>query len=121
MFEAMATLVGYIRAGKLRALAVSPATRSPVLPDVPSLGEFVPGYDTSVWFGIGAPRRTPDEILALLNRAINAGLDDPVLKARIGELGGAPLTGAATEFGKLFVEDTERWAKVIKAAGIKGE
>ncbi len=121
MFEAMATLVGYIHAGKLRALAVTPAKRSPVLPDVPTVGEFVPGYESSVWFGIGAPQQTPGEIIARLNKAINAGLTDPALARRIGELGGMPLTGDAAAFGKLFVQDTERWAKVIKAAGIKGE
>jgi tripartite-type tricarboxylate transporter receptor subunit TctC len=119
MFESMASLVGYIHAGKLRALAVTPATRAKVLPDVPTVGEFVPGYEASVWFGIGAPSRTPAEIVALVNKEINAGLNDHALNARLGELGATALTGPATEFAKLFVEDTERWANVIKATGLK--
>jgi tripartite-type tricarboxylate transporter receptor subunit TctC len=119
MFESMPTLVGYVHAGKLRALAVTPAARSPVFPDVPSIGEFVPGYDASTWFGIGAPRQTPAEIVELLNKEINAGLNDPALRARLGDLGGTALTGSSAEFGKLIAEDTEKWAKVIAAAGIK--
>jgi tripartite-type tricarboxylate transporter receptor subunit TctC len=121
MFEAMPTLVGYIRSGKLRALAVTPATRSPVFPDVPTVGEFLPGYEASVWFGIGAPSRTPAEIVERLNREINAGLTDPTLSARIGQLGGRALTGSPAEFKRLFVADSEKWAKVIQAGNIRPE
>jgi tripartite-type tricarboxylate transporter receptor subunit TctC len=121
MFEAMLTLVGYVRAGKLRALAVTPATRSEVLPDIPTVAEFVPGYEASVWFGIGAPKQTPAEIVERLNKAINAGINDPTLNARLGELGALALAGSTTEFGKLFVDDTEKWASVIRTANIKPE
>jgi tripartite-type tricarboxylate transporter receptor subunit TctC len=121
MFEAMSSLVGYIQAGKLRALAVTPAKRSPTFPDLPSIGEFLPGYEASVWFGIGAPKQTPRDIVDLLNKEINAGLNDPALRARLDELGVMALTGSPTDFEKLFVGDTEKWAKVIKAANLKPE
>ncbi len=121
MFEAMPTLVGYIRSGKLRALAVTPAMRSPVFPEIPTVGEFLPGYEASVWFGIAAPKKTPVEIIDRLNKEINGGLNDPALHARLGELGGTALTGNAAAFEKLFVEDTRKWAKVIKMANIKQE
>ena len=121
MFEAMATLVEYIKAGKLKALAVTLPTRSPVFPDVPSIAEFLPGYDAAVWFGVGAPKKTPREIVDLLNKEINAGLADPTLSARITDLGGNVLKGPPSEFEKHFVGDTEKWAKVIKAANIKPE
>jgi tripartite-type tricarboxylate transporter receptor subunit TctC len=121
MFEAMPTLVGYIRAGKLRALAVTPAKRSPVFPDIPTVGEFLPGYEASVWFGLAARKQTPVAIIERLNKEINAGLNDPALKARLGDVGGTALTGSSAEFEKLFVADTQKWAKVIKAADIKQE
>lgn len=121
MFEAMTDLVGYIQTGKLRALAVTPTKRSPVFPDLPAVGEFLSGYDASAWFGIAAPKQTPVELIELLNREINAGLDNPTLKARIAEFGGIPLTGTSADFEKLFVRDTEKWAKVMKAANIKAE
>jgi tripartite-type tricarboxylate transporter receptor subunit TctC len=121
MFEAMSSLVGYIQAGKLRALAVTPAKRSPTFPDLPSIGEFLPGYEASVWFGIGAPKQTPKDIVDLLNKEINAGLNDPALRARLDELGVMALTGSPLDFEKLFVGDTEKWAKVIKAANLKPE
>jgi tripartite-type tricarboxylate transporter receptor subunit TctC len=121
MFEAITTLVGYIRDGKLRALAVTLPQRSPIFPDVPSVGEFLPGYDAAVWFGIGAPKKTPAEIVARLNAEINAGLTDPTINARLNELGGSVLTGPPAEFAKRFTGDTEKWAKVIKAANIKPE
>ncbi len=121
MFEAMSSLVGYIQAGKLRALAVTPAKRSPTFPDLPSIGEFLPGYEASVWFGIGAPKQTPKDIVDLLNKEINAGLNDPALRARLDELGVMALTGSPVDFEKLFVGDTEKWAKVIKAANLKPE
>jgi tripartite-type tricarboxylate transporter receptor subunit TctC len=121
MFEAMPTLVGYIQSGKLRALAVSLPARSPVFPGLPTIAESVPGYDANVWFGIAASRRTPAEIVARLNEAINAGLRDSVLSKRLSEVGGEPLTGSPAEFEKRFVADTEKWASVIRAAGIKPE
>jgi tripartite-type tricarboxylate transporter receptor subunit TctC len=121
MFEGMPTLVEHIRAGKLRALAVTPATRSPVLPGVPTVSEFLPGYEASVWFGVGAPRNTPADIVETLNREVNAGLADPRLNARLGELGGTALAGAAAEFGKLIAEDTEKWGKVVRAANMRPE
>ena len=121
MFEAISTLVAYIQSGKLKALAVTTPKRSSVLPDVPSVGEFLPGYDAAVWFGIGAPKKTPAEIVDRLNKEINAGLTDPTIGARIAELGGIALTGPPSEFEKHFVGDTEKWAKVIKAANIKPE
>jgi tripartite-type tricarboxylate transporter receptor subunit TctC len=121
MFEAMATLVEYIKSGKLKALAVTLPTRSPIFPDLPSIAEFLPGYDAAVWFGVGAPKQTPKEIVELLNKEINAGLADPTLGARITDLGGNVLAGPPSEFEKHFVGDTEKWAKVIKAANIKPE
>ena len=121
MFEAMPTLVGYIQSGKLRALGVSTATRSPVFPDLPTIGEFVPGYESSVWFGIAARRQTPVEIVELLNKQINAGLSDPALNARLGEFGGTALKGTPAEFERLFVGDAQKWAKVMRAANIKPE
>jgi tripartite-type tricarboxylate transporter receptor subunit TctC len=121
MFEAMNDLVGYIQAGKLRALAVTPAKRSPVFPDLPAVGEFLPGYEASVWFGIAAPKKTSADIVERLSKEINAGLNDPTLKKRLDEGGGTPLTGSSADFEKLFVGDTEKWAKVIKVANIKPE
>jgi tripartite-type tricarboxylate transporter receptor subunit TctC len=121
MFEGILSLVEHIRAGRLRPLAVTPATRSPLLPNVPTVGEFLPGYEASVWFGIGAPRNTPAEIVAKLNKEINAGLADPQLKARIDELGGVALAISPDEFGRLFAEDTEKWGKVVRAANIRSD
>jgi tripartite-type tricarboxylate transporter receptor subunit TctC len=121
LFEAMSSLVGYIQTGKLRALAVTPAKRSPTFPDLPSIGEFLPGYEASVWFGIGAPKQTPRDIVDLLNKEINAGLNEPTLRARLDELGVMVLTGSPADFEKLFAGDTEKWAKVIKAANLKPE
>jgi tripartite-type tricarboxylate transporter receptor subunit TctC len=121
MFEAMPTLVGYIKSGKLRALGVSTATRSPVFPDLPSIGEFLPGYEASVWFGIAARRQTPADIVELLNKAINAGLSDATLSARLADIGGTPLKGSSTDFEKLFVADSEKWSRVMRIANIKSE
>ena len=121
MFATTVESIGYIRAGRLRALAVTTATRSEELPDVPTVAEFVPGYEASGWFGIGAPKNTPVEIIQTLNRAINAGLSDPKMKARLADLGGTVLPGSPTDFGKLIADETEKWAKVIKSAGIKAE
>jgi tripartite-type tricarboxylate transporter receptor subunit TctC len=119
MFEAMPTLVGYIRSGKLRALAVGSAARSSVFPEIATVGEFLPGYEANVWFGIGAPRQTPPDIVERLNREINAGLNDPALRGKLTQFGGTPLTGSSAEFEKLFVKDTEKWAKVVQAAAVK--
>ena len=121
MFASMPSSLGYIRGGQLRALAVSTATRSHVLPDLPTIGEFLPGFEASVFYGIGAPKDTPPEIVETLNKAINAGLSDPGLKARLTDLGGAELPGSPADFGKLIVDETEKWAKVIKFANIKAE
>jgi tripartite-type tricarboxylate transporter receptor subunit TctC len=109
----------YIATGKLRALAVTTATRAQVLPDLPPVGDFVPGYETSQWYGMCAPVKTPVEIVGKLNREINAGIADPGMKARLAALGGDPLPGTPAEFGKLIVEETEKWAKVVQAAGLK--
>jgi tripartite-type tricarboxylate transporter receptor subunit TctC len=121
MFASMPSSLGYIRGAQLRALAVSTATRSHVLPDLPTVGEFLPGFEASVFYGIGAPRNTPPEIVERLNKEINAGLVDPDLKARLTDLGGAELPGSSADFGKLIVDETEKWAKVIKFANIKAE
>jgi tripartite-type tricarboxylate transporter receptor subunit TctC len=121
MFASMPSSLGYIRGAQLRALAVSTATRSHVLPDLPTVGEFLPGFEASVFYGIGAPRNTPPEIVERLNKEINAGLMDPDLKARLTDLGGAELPGSSADFGKLIVDETEKWAKVIKFANIKAE
>jgi tripartite-type tricarboxylate transporter receptor subunit TctC len=121
MFEAMPSLVGYIQSGKLRALGVSTVTRSPIFPEIPAISEFVPGYEASVWFGIAARRQTPAEIIELLNKEINAGLADPALNARLSEFGGTALKGGPGEFERLFVEDTKKWTKVIRAANLRPE
>jgi tripartite-type tricarboxylate transporter receptor subunit TctC len=118
-FDAMPTTIEYARAGKLRALAVTTATRSPGLADVPSVAEFVPGYDASSWHGIGAPRNTPAEVVERLNTEINAGLADPMLKERLASLGGTVTPGTPADFGKFLAEETEKWAKVVKFAGLK--
>ena len=121
MFATMPSSIEYIRAGKLRALAVATATRSEALPDVPTVGEFVPGYEASSWSGVGAPKATPAEIVDKLNKEVNAALDDPKMKARLADLGGVALQGSPADFGKLIADETEKWAKVIKFAGIKSE
>ena len=113
--------IEHIRAGKLRALAVTTATRSEALPDIPTVGEFVPGYEASAWYGIGAPKNTPAEIIDKLNKEINAALADPKMKARLADLGGTVLAGSPADFGKLIADETEKWGKVIRAANIKPE
>jgi tripartite-type tricarboxylate transporter receptor subunit TctC len=120
-FANMASSIEHVRAGKLRALAVTTATRSQSLPDVPTVNEFVPGYEASTWFGVGAPKATPAEIVQKLNKEINASLDDPKLQARLADLGSTPLVGSPADFGKLITEETEKWGKVIRAANIKPE
>jgi tripartite-type tricarboxylate transporter receptor subunit TctC len=111
----------YVATGKLRALAVTTATRAQVLPDVPPVSDFVPGYETSQWYGMCAPGRTPAEIIGKLNQEINAAIADPGMKARLAAIGGEPLPGTPAEFGKLISDETEKWAKVVQAAGLKPE
>ena len=121
-FGAVPASIEFVRTGKVRALALTAATRSDALPDVPTVADFVPGYEASAWLGIGAPRNTPAHIVEMLNQAVNAGLADPKLKARLADLGGTALSGGSTtDFGKLIADETEKWAKVIKFAGIKPE
>jgi tripartite-type tricarboxylate transporter receptor subunit TctC len=121
MFDNLPPSIEHIRAGKLRALAVTTATRSPALPDLPTVGDFVPGFEASVWQGIGVPRNTPPEIIDKLNKEINAALADPRMKARLAELGGTVLAGSPAGFAKLIADETEKWGKVIKFAGIKAD
>ena len=121
MFLSPAALIEYIRSGRLRALAVTTTTRWEGLPDIPTAGEFVPGYETSIVLGVGVPKATPVEIIDKLNREINAALADPKIKARLAVLGGTPLAGSPADFAKLIAEETEKWGKVIKFAGIKPE
>jgi tripartite-type tricarboxylate transporter receptor subunit TctC len=121
MFDTIATSVEHVRAGTLRPLAVTSAVRSEVLPDVPTVGDFVPGYEGVGWQGVGAPRNTPPEIVDLLNKEINAGLADPRMKARIADLGGTVFESSPADFGAFMAAYTEKWAKVIKFAGIKAE
>jgi tripartite-type tricarboxylate transporter receptor subunit TctC len=121
MFDPLPSSIAYIKAGKLRALAVTTAMRSEALPDIPSVGEFLPGYEASTWFGLCAPKNTPADIVDRLNKKVNAGLTDLKLKAQLTDLGGTALVGSPSEFGKLIAEDIEKWAKVIKFASIKPE
>jgi tripartite-type tricarboxylate transporter receptor subunit TctC len=121
LFGALTSSIEYIRAGKLRALAVTTTARSEALPDLPTIGEFLPGYEASQWYGIGAPKNTPAEIVDRLNKEINAALADPKIKARLADLGGTPLVGSPADFGKLIAEETEKWGKVIRAANIKAD
>jgi tripartite-type tricarboxylate transporter receptor subunit TctC len=121
MFPSMPSSIQHIRGGKLRALAVTTASRSELLPDVPAVSEFVRGYDASTWYGVGVPRKTPTEIVDQLNREINAALTDPALKARFADLGGELVSMSPTDFGKFVAEETEKWAKVVKLAGIKAD
>ena len=121
MFDNMPSIIGHIRGGALRALAVTTAARSPELPDVPTVAETVPGYEASALFGMGAPKKTPPEIIAKLNREINAVLADPEVRKRLVELGGEPLIATPEEFGAMIAAETEKWEKVVKFADIKVE
>ena len=121
VFGPTSQLLEFIRSGKLRALAVTSATRQAALPDIPAVGEFVPGFEASVWYGMGAPKNTSAAIVDKLNQEINAALADPKMKARLADLGDTVLTGSPADFGKLIVEDIDKWAKVIREARIKPE
>jgi tripartite-type tricarboxylate transporter receptor subunit TctC len=121
MFDVVISSIGHIRAGKLRPLGVTTTTRLEVLPDVPPISDFLPGYEASSWDGIGAPANTPLEIVGILNKQVNAALADPTFKARLADLGAEPFAGSPAKFGKFIVDYTEKWGKVIRAAGIKAE
>jgi len=120
-FASTPSSIEYIRAGKLRALAVTTMSRAEALPDIPTVGEFVPGYEATAWYGIGAPRNTPIEIVEKLNKEINAALADPNMKKRLTDLGGTVFAGSPADFSKLIADETEKWAKVIQAGNIKAE
>jgi tripartite-type tricarboxylate transporter receptor subunit TctC len=119
MFDNVPTSIEFIRAGKLRALAVTTATRSEVLPDLPTVADFVPGYEASAWYGVGVPKGTPDDIIDKLNKEINAILAEPKAKARLADLGASLLAGSPADFGKLVADETEKWGKVVKFSGAK--
>ena len=121
MFDNVPTSIEFIKAGKLRPLAVTTATRSDALPDVPTIAETVPGYEASVWYGIAAPRNTPAEVITALNEAFTAALADRKLQARIAELGGTPMPMSPVEFGKLVADETEKWGAVVRSAGLSVE
>jgi tripartite-type tricarboxylate transporter receptor subunit TctC len=121
IFSSMPTAIEYIKAGRLRALAVTSAKRSEALPDLPTVADFLPGYEASGWYGVGAPKNTRAEIVERLNKEINAALADPQMKARLADLGNVPMPMTPTEFGRFIAEETERWGKVIRAANIKPE
>jgi tripartite-type tricarboxylate transporter receptor subunit TctC len=120
-FLTVPTSIEHIRTGKLRALAVTAATRSDALPDIPTVGEFVPGYESTTWYGVGVPKSTPAEVVDKLNKEINASLADPTMKARFADLGGTVIAGSPADFAKLIADDTEKWGNVIRAANIKPE
>jgi len=119
LFPSLGSSIEYVKAGKVRAFAVTGATRSDALPDLPTVAETLPGYEASSFYGIGAPRHTPAEIVEVLNKAVNTGLADPKLKARLADLGSVPMPGSPAAFGKLIADETEKWGRVIKFAGIK--
>ena len=121
MFDTVSGSIGHITAGKLRPLGVTTAERSEALPDIPTVGDFVPGYEASTFHGMGAPRNTPPEIIDKLNKEINAGLADPKIKARLADLGGTPLVGSPADFSKLIADETEKWGNVIRALNIKAD
>jgi tripartite-type tricarboxylate transporter receptor subunit TctC len=120
-FGSVPSSIEHITTGKLRALAVTSVTRLELLPSIPTVGDFLPGYEASLWVGIGAPKETPLEIVNKLNGEINAALADPKMKARLADLGGTPLLGSPADFGKLIAEETEKWGKVVKFSGAKAD
>jgi tripartite-type tricarboxylate transporter receptor subunit TctC len=119
MFADTPSSIEHVRSGKLRALAVTTAERSEILPGVPTVGEFLPGFEASNWFGVAAPRNTPPEIIDKLNKEINVALAEPDIKARLADLGAAPLAGSPADFGRFIAAEAEKWSKVIRAANIK--
>jgi tripartite-type tricarboxylate transporter receptor subunit TctC len=121
MFDNLPASLEFIKAGKLRPLAVTTTARSPVVPDLPTVADFVPGYEASAWYGLVGPKGTPPEVVATLNKAINAMLADPAAKRRFVDLGASLLPGSAADFGNLIADETEKWGKVIRFAGIKPE
>jgi tripartite-type tricarboxylate transporter receptor subunit TctC len=121
VFGTMPSTIDYVRAGTLRALAVTTAARSDLLPDVPAMGEFLPGYEASQWYGIAAPKNTPPAVVGILNREINAAVADPKTRARLAELGGTPLTGAPADFGRHIVAESEKWREVVKFSGASAD
>jgi tripartite-type tricarboxylate transporter receptor subunit TctC len=121
MFAAAPSAITYVKTGKLRGLAVTTALRSEALADLPTVGEFLPGFEASSWYGIGAPKAVPAEIVEKLNKEINSGLADPKIKARFADLGGTALAGSPADFGKLITAETEKWGEVIRAINIKAE
>jgi tripartite-type tricarboxylate transporter receptor subunit TctC len=121
MFPVMAESIEYIRAGTIRALAVTSAIRSDALPDLPTLADFVPGFEASSWWGVGAPKKTPADIVGKLNKEINAALADPVIKARFADLGSTVFPTSPAEFGKFIADETEKWGKVVRAANIRAD
>ena len=121
MFDPLGEGIGHVKAGGLRALAVTSETRSPALPDVPTIGEFIPGFEGNGWSGLSAPRNTPVDIIDRLNQQINAGLADAKVKAQLADLGATPMSMTPAAFGKFIVEETEKWGKVIRTANIKPE
>jgi tripartite-type tricarboxylate transporter receptor subunit TctC len=121
MFDTMPECIELVRAGTLRALAVTTATRSPALPDLPMIADFLPGYESSAWYGLGAPRNLPADIVERLNQEINGGLADPRIRARLADLGGTVIAGSPADFAKFVGDDAEKWAKVVKFAGVKAE
>ena len=121
LFDGMPSCIALVRGGQLRALAVTTAYRSEALPDLPIAADFVPGYEASSWFGIGAPKNTPAPIIELINKEVNAAFVDPKMKAKLADLGGDPLAGSPAEFGRLIADETEKWAKVVKFSGAKAQ
>ena len=119
LFEPLPASIQFIKSGKLRALAVTTSVRSEALPDLPTVGEFAPGYEASGWTGLCVPRNTPVEVVEKLNKAVNAGLADPMMQSRFSDLGATPLPGSPTDFGKLIAAETEKWGKVIRAGSIR--
>jgi tripartite-type tricarboxylate transporter receptor subunit TctC len=121
MFDGMAASIGHIKGGTVRALAVTTAKRAEALPDLPTVGDFLPGFEASAWYGVAAPGNTPSEVIDKLNKEINAAFAAPAIKERLSELGGVVLAGSPAAFGKVIAEETEKWRKVVLAASIKAE